>query len=258
MTTTHTDPLVHSVTAHGVATITLDSPHNRNALSAQLRSQLHTQLDGALEDDAARIVVLTHTGPTFCAGADLKETRGADPSAAADELAGVLLTMMTASKPIVASISGPARAGGIGLLASCDFVVADPAATFAFSEVRIGVIPSIISVPLKQVVSRADLRRLFLTGAVFDAHHALRIGLVSHLTDDAPVDTATSKLVDALLHGAPQALAGAKAITRSSEIELAEQLDQMKRLTTQFFSSADAQEGMRAFAEKRAPSWATK
>lgn len=247
--------LVRMEVTAGVATITLDSPSNRNALSGRLRTELLEALTAAENDSAVRVIVLAHTGPTFCAGADLKETRTADPGTAAGELVAILSTMMAASTPIVASVGGPARAGGIGLLAASDFVVADQAATFAFSEVRIGVIPAIISVPLQEVVSRIDLRRLFLTGEVFDADHARSIGLVSHVAATDSLPETTEGLASSILRGAPTALAGVKKITRPAQTELAASFAEMQKVTTQYFSSPDAQEGMRAFAEKRAPGW---
>lgn len=255
MTTDTDGKLVRSEFVSGVTYITLDSPRNRNALSTQLRSELLEALTAADGHTATRVIVLTHTGQTFCSGADLKETRNVDPKAAAGELVAILSAMMGSATPIVASVGGPARAGGIGLLAASDFVVADRGATFAFSEVRIGVIPSIISVPLREVVSPINLRRLFLTGEVFDAEYARSIGLVSHIAGDETLNETTRELTSAIQHGAPDALAAVKDITRTPRDLLANRFDYMQRETTRFFSSDDAREGMQAFAEKRKPKW---
>ena len=170
--------LVHLDVDAGVATITLDSPANRNALSAQLRRELLAHLDTALADDAARVVVLGHTGRVFCSGMDLKEARGAGAAdQGVNEVPAILQRIWTAPKPVVAKIGGPARAGGVGLVAACDIAVAATAATFAFSEVRIGVIPAVISVTvLPRLLPRAA-HELFLTGETFDAARAVAVGL---------------------------------------------------------------------------------
>ena len=128
------DELVHLAVEHGAATITLDSPANRNALSAQLRRELLAALDAAIADPAARVVVLTHTGPVFCAGMDLKETRGAG---AGDqgimEVPAILERIWTSPTPVIARLAGPARAGGVGMVAACDIAVAADSTTYAFS-----------------------------------------------------------------------------------------------------------------------------
>lgn len=140
------DELVHYEVAAGTATITLDSPHNRNALSAQLRRELSTALANARDDDAVRVIVLTHTGPVFCAGMDLKEARGAGAAnQGVNEFPQILEQLWTSPKPVVARLAGPARAGGIGMVAATDIAVAVREATFAFTEVRIGVVPAVIS-----------------------------------------------------------------------------------------------------------------
>ncbi|MGZ4722937.1 MAG: enoyl-CoA hydratase-related protein, partial [Ilumatobacteraceae bacterium] len=139
--------LVDVAVVDGVATITLDSPENRNALSQQLLADLHRALDAA-ETSRARVVVLTHTPPVFCAGADLKErsTGVVDSTSfvSAIERLGAL------ASPVIAAVDGPVRAGGVGLMAACDLVVVNPSITFAFTEVRIGVAPAIITGPILQ------------------------------------------------------------------------------------------------------------
>ena len=156
---------VRSDTAGGVARITLDSPHNRNALSASVRAELSAALDAAAADDAARVVVIGHTGPVFCSGMDLKEEAVAPPGAeGVRELPAILQKVARCPKPVIARIGGPARAGGLGILAAADIAVAAPSATFAFSEVRIGLIPAVISVPVLHRVAPAAARELLLTG----------------------------------------------------------------------------------------------
>jgi methylglutaconyl-CoA hydratase len=254
---TEQDELVHLDVAAGVASITLDSPTNRNALSAQLRRELLAHLDAALADDAARVVVLSHTGRVFCSGMDLKESRGAGASdQGINEIPAILSRIWTAPKPVVARIAGPARAGGVGLVAACDIAVAAEDATFAFSEVRIGVIPAVISVTvLPRLLPRAA-HELFLTGETFDAARAVAVGLVNASVPVDGLDAEVARYVELLRLGAPGALAATKAMLRTQRpTAMDAQFAEMLSLSAQYFAAEEGQEGMRAFAEKRAPSW---
>ncbi len=251
------DELVHCEVAAGVATITLDSPANRNALSAQVRRELLAHLDTALDDDAARVVVLTHTGRVFCSGMDLKESRGAGAAnQGVNEVPTILSRIWTAPKPVVARIAGPARAGGVGLVSACDIAVAADAATFAFSEVRIGVIPAVISVTvLPRLVARAA-HELFLTGETFDAARAVAIGLINAAVSADRLDAEVARYVEMLRLGAPGALAATKAMLRTQRpAGMEAQFADMLSLSAQYFAAEEGQEGMRAFAEKRPPTW---
>jgi methylglutaconyl-CoA hydratase len=252
------DELVHRDVADAVATITLDSPRTRNALSARLRRELQDHLDAAVADPAVRVIVLTHTGPVFCAGMDLRESRGAAADAqGVHELRRILRTIWTSPTPVVARVAGPARAGGVGLVAACDLAVAADTATFAFPEVRIGVVPATIAVTvLPRLLPRAA-NELFLTGEPFDAARAAAVGLVDAAVPADRLDAEVARYVDMLRRGAPGALAATKALLRRG---LGDDLDAafaaMAELSARHFASAEAQEGMAAFAERRAPSWA--
>lgn len=248
--------LVHLDIVDGVATVTLDSPANRNALSAQLRSELLEQLTRAVADQSARVIVLTHTGAVFCAGADLKEARSGAGAGAGNAFLAVLELLWTCGKPVVARLAGPARAGGVGLVAACDLTVAAASVTFAFTEVRLGVVPAVISVPLRHRVLPHALHRLFLTGESVTAEQARSVGLVDEVAFDDDLDAEVARLVAALRLGAPQALAGTKRLLRDRQGSLAVELDAMQELSSRYFRSAEAQEGMRSFAEKRKPAWA--
>jgi methylglutaconyl-CoA hydratase len=250
--------LVHLDVDAGVATITLDSPANRNALSAQLRRELFAHLDTAIADDAVRVVVLAHTGSVFCAGMDLKEARGADAQdQGVQEFPAILARIWTSPTPVVARVAGPARAGGVGLVAACDIAVAAEDATFAFSEVRIGLVPAVISVPvLPRVLPRAA-HELFLTGETFDGVRAARIGLVNSAVPKVDLDVEVQRYVELLRLGAPGALAATKEMLRGDRpAALRDRLAEMLELSAAFFAGEEGQEGMRAFAEKRKPSWA--
>ncbi|MCF7547776.1 enoyl-CoA hydratase family protein [Pseudonocardia sp. WMMC193] len=249
--------LVHRDTADGVATLTLDSPANRNALSAQLRRELIDHLDAAIADPAARVIVLTHTGSVFCAGMDLKESRGASAEQQGiTEVPRILETIWTSPTPVVAKLHGPARAGGVGIVAACDIAVAAESATFAFTEVRIGVVPAVISVTVLPRLSPRAAQELFLTGETFDAARAVEIGLLTRAAAD--VDAEVARYLDMLRLGAPSALAGAKQLlTRERPGSMSEDFAQMNALSARYFAGAEGQEGIRSFAEKRKPSWAT-
>jgi len=245
---------------HGVATITLDSPENRNALSTRLVADLNTALDRAEQADV-RVIVLTHVPPAFCAGADLKErsAAGGQPAPAADPsrpnpMADAMARLRHASQPTIAAVKGPARAGGIGLMASCDLVVVQPTADFAFTEVRIGVAPAIISVPILRRVGWSAIAAPFLTGERFDAHEARRIGLVTHVADD--VDAEVARLCDGVLRSGPLAVAATKRLLHeSTHRPFDEALTEMSVLSDSLFRSDEGAEGMRSFLEKRLPRW---
>ncbi|GEL26733.1 enoyl-CoA hydratase [Pseudonocardia sulfidoxydans NBRC 16205] len=249
--------LVHLDVTAGVATVTLDSPANRNALSAQLRRELLAHLQAALADDDVRVIVLSHTGSVFCSGMDLRETRGASADQQGiSEVPAILELIWTSPKPVVARVAGAARAGGVGLVAACDIAVAVETATFAFSEVRLGLVPAVISVTvLPRLLPRAA-HELFLTAAVFDSPRAREIGLVNAAVPADELDATVAGYADALKLGAPAALAGTKEMLRSERPRsMSEDFAQMQELSAGYFASPDGQEGMRAFAEKRTPAW---
>src|SRR3954452_4330107 len=208
-----TDELVHLDVDRGVATVTLDSPHNRNALSAQLRDELAGHLATALSDDAVRVVVLTHAGTVFCSGMDLKEASSGN--LAGKEFPQILEAIWTSPKPVVVRLAGPARAGGLGLVAAGDIAVAADTVSFAFTEVRIGVVPAVISVTvLPRLLPRAA-NELFLTGETFDAARAVAIGLVNTAVAAEELDDEVARYVEMLRLGAPGALAATKEMLRA-------------------------------------------
>ena len=229
----------------GVATVTLDSPANRNALSQQLLADLHKALDDA-EQQGARVVVLTHTPPVFCAGADLKERSSGTVDSTTFVRAIERLGSMAA--PVIAAIGGPVRAGGVGLMAACDLVVVNPTITFAFTEVRIGVAPAIIAAPVLHRCGWSKMAAPFLTGEVFDAARALDMGLVTHVADD--VAATVAELCAGILAGGPNAVAATKSLLRSPR-----SLAELQALSESLFTSDEGREGMAAFAEKRPPRW---
>ena len=237
--------LVHSHFDGGIATITLDSPHNRNALSRGLLSDLHAALD-LVAGSGARVVILTHEGPAFCAGADLKERSAG--AADSSPLVRAFARLGEMPQPVIAAVSGPVRAGGIGLMAVCDLVVVHSTVTFAFTEVRIGVAPAIISVPILQRCLWSKLAAPFLTGETFDAREARDMGLVTHVADDAIV--AARRLAFGILAGAPAAVAATKRLLRDRP-----DMTAMQQLSASLFAGTEGAEGMAAFLERRSPAW---
>ncbi|KIH98230.1 enoyl-CoA hydratase [Streptomonospora alba] len=255
--------MVRRATERGVAVITLNSPANRNALSARLRAGLAVELAAAMEDDAVRAVLLTGEGPAFCAGADLKEVAaeraGEPPPVSAPGMPELFSAIMEAPKPVVAKLNGPARAGGIGLVAAADIAVAPEDATFAFTEVRIGVIPAIISVPVAARMHDRQLARYFLTGETFGAAAAAEAGLVTSAVAREKLDSATEEILDGFRAAAPRALSATKDLLGRAEAvaprERAAAIARLGELSAEYFASEDAAEGRAAFREKRSPSW---
>ncbi|MGY1839161.1 MULTISPECIES: enoyl-CoA hydratase-related protein [unclassified Modestobacter] len=239
----------------GVARLTLDSPADRNALSRAMRAQLRTALDDALADDAVRVVVLDHAGRVFCSGMDLREaTGGASGDQGVREFPELLTRLWHAPKPVVAVVRGPARAGGVGLAAACDVVVAGASASFAFSEVRLGLVPAVISAVCRPRMQPPAAHRLMLTGEVFDASAAAAAGLVDLAVADDAVDDAVAGQVAALAAGAPAALAETKRLLRDG-YDLAGRFPALAELSARAFASAEGQEGIAAFREKRPARW---
>ncbi len=250
--------LVHYSVENGVARLTLDSPHNRNAMSTALVDQLRQGLTDAADDPGVRVVVLGHTGGTFCAGADLSEAAGRDPgdlaTARALEAAGLLRSILELPVPVIAAIDGHVRAGGMGLIGACDLVVAGTASTFALTEARIGVAPSIISLTLLPKMTARAAGRYFVTGEKFGAEEAERIGLVTVATDDVPATVA--KLTDEITKGSPQGLAASKALTTASILaDFDRDAEKLAKQSAELFVSDEAREGMMAFLQKRQPNW---
>ncbi|CAL9307118.1 enoyl-CoA hydratase family protein [Streptomyces sp. SudanB182_2057] len=245
-----TDPTVPigRTRARAVETLSLDATGTRNALSAALVTGLADALADCGEDPGVRAVVLTHTGTTFCAGADLR-----DPPAP-DALVGLLRRIVELPKPVVARVTGHVRAGGLGLLAACDIAAASAAATFAFTEVRIGVAPAVISLP---VLPRADpraLARYYLTGERFGPAEAVTLGLLTAAADD--VDDALAPVLDGLRRASPEALAETKRLLTARVLETFDRdAAELTALTARLFSSGHAREGMTAFLERRDAAW---
>jgi enoyl-CoA hydratase len=246
---------VHYQLDRGIATITLDSPENRNALSAALVGALTEHLAAARDDPSVRAVVLTHTGSTFCAGADLKEQSAeGGPVAGTNRMLGLLRTLIDLPKPVVALLDGHVRAGGIGVVGASDIAVAGPATTFAFTEVRLGLAPAIISLTTLSRMTERAVARYYLTGETFGAAAAAAAGLVTAAVDDAAGDVAG--ICEALRSCSPQGLAETKPLTTAAvRVAFDARAEQVQGLSQRLFESDEAREGMTAFLQKRRARW---
>ena len=250
--------VVHYAVADGVARLTLDSPHNRNAISTALAEQLNRRLADAAADASVRVVVLGHTGGTFCAGADLSEAAGREPGELAEfrarEATAMLRSILELPVPVIAAVDGHVRAGGMGLIGACDLVVAGAASTFALTEARIGVAPSIISLTLLPKMTARAAGRYFVTGEKFDAAEAERIGLITVAADDVPGTVAA--LTSEIAKGSPQGLRISKSLTTAAILAgFDRHADELAKQSAALFVSDEAREGMMAFLQKRAPNW---
>jgi enoyl-CoA hydratase len=202
--------------------------------------------------------VLTHTGTTFCAGADLAEATGRDPGDVsidrAREMTHLLRAILELPIPVIAAVDGHVRAGGLGLIGACDVVVAGPASTFALTEARIGVAPSIISLTLLPKMSPRAAGRYFVTGEKFDAAEAAAVGLITTAADD--VDAEVAALIANIAKGSPQGLAASKALTTASILkDFDRHAKELAKQSAALFVSDEAREGMLAFLQKRPPNW---
>ncbi|MBT3154770.1 enoyl-CoA hydratase family protein [Streptomyces sp. CHD11] len=240
--------LIGRTRTRGVETLSLDAPERRNALSAALVGELATALTDAGQDTGVRAVLLTHTGNTFSAGADLR-----DPPAP-EALVALLRQIVELPRPVVARVTGHVRAGGLGLLAACDISAAAHTATFAFTEVRVGVAPAVISLPLLPRTDPRALARYYLTGERLDTAEAARIGLLTAAGED--VDAILAPILDGLRKSAPEALAATKRLLTARVLETFDRdAAGLTALSARLFASAPAREGMTAFLERREPEW---
>ncbi len=238
-----------------VATLTLDSAENRNALSAALVDGVRAGLDRSAADTSVRSVVLTHTGGTFCAGADLAEaaTEGG-PAKGTERLVGLLRAIITHPQPVVAVVDGHVRAGGLGLLGACDIVLAGSSCTFALTEARLGLAPAIISLTLDAKVEPRAWARYALSGETFGADEAARIGLVTSAVDD--LSTARDECTAAFAVASPQGLSATKALLTADLLARFDAHErELQARSAALFASEEAQEGIAAFRERRAPRW---
>ncbi len=243
--------LVHHDVADGVGTITLDSPHNRNALSRQLVTELFAALEAARSDDSA-VVVLRSADRVFCSGADLSEATEGAMEQGTRALVDLQRLIVTHPKPVVVRLAGPVRAGGLGLVASADIAICSDDVTFAFTEARLGVAPAVISLTvLARMTSRAAFDT-FLTGRTFDAAEAAAMGLVTRSVPADELDDEIARVCDDLRQAHPQGRAETKALlAREVVARIDAGADDMAALSARLFASDGAREAITAFLQRR-------
>ena len=247
----------------GVAVIWLNRPDVRNAMSAELIAELTDAVTRASEDDEVRAIVLAGRGKAFCAGADLNWMKAAatygpaENEADAAKLAALLRAIAESPKPTVARVHGPAFAGGLGLVTACDIAVASIDAKFCLTEVKIGLIPAMISPYVIRAMGARMASRWFLTAEVFDGAEAYRHGLVQEIAPAEELDAAINAILGQLLQAGPAALAATKALIRDvagRPIDDALVADTARRIAAAR-ASEEGREGIASFLEKRAPRW---
>ena len=249
--------------AKGIATIRMNRPDKHNAFDDVLIAELTDAFRQVAANDAARIVVLESTGPSFSAGADLgwmKRMAGqgrAENERDAAALADLMSTIDRCPKPVLGLVQGAAFGGGVGLAACCDIVIASETASFSLSEVRLGLIPAVISPYVAAAIGPRACRRYFLTAERFDAATAQRLGLVQEVVPQAELAAARDRMIEHLLKGGPLALRAAKdliAHVAGVPIDAALMRDTARRIADQR-ASDEGKEGVSAFLEKRKPNW---
>jgi len=250
-----TDPeteLVHLAVADQVATITLDSPHNRNALSRQLVTELFARLEAAEHDDVVKVVVIRSSGRVFCSGADLTEATSEGMERGAREIVRLQRLIATMGKPVVVEVGGPVRAGGIGIVAAADIVIAAEEATFALTEVKLGLAAAIISLTVHHRMNPRAAALTTLGGEVFSGTEGAAYGLVTKAVPAERVTEEVASLCASLATGAAQGLRESKRILNH---ELVQRIDargeEMAALSARLFASDEAKAAMTAFLSRK-------
>ena len=244
--------LVHYRTDDNVATLILDSQHNRNALSRQLVAELLEGLDRAEADDDVKVVLIRATGPAFCSGADMTEAREDGMEKAAGVLVDLQRRIVTFAKPVVSRVHGGVRAGGIGIVAASDIAVSAKDATYAFTEVRLGLTPAAISLTVLARMTDRSAALTFLNGAVFDGTAAERFGLVTRAVSEDELNLEVDEICAALAKGNPQGLRETKQLLAQPLVKRIDELGgDLAKLSARLFGSDEAKAAMLAFLERK-------
>ncbi len=252
------DPVLYEI-SKGVATVTLNRPEARNALSDELVDLLGSYLEQANADDAVRSIVLTNTGNTFCAGADLSSAKPGVAGQVGQKtrtFTDVFRLIMHGPKPVIGRIDGHAMGGGLGLVAACDISIMRSDAKIGFTEVRLGVAPAMISVVCLPKLRRADATELFLTGERISPERAAEVGLINESCEPEEIDARVKHFVDMLMLGGPLALAAAKdIINRVPESNQEEAFAWTAVRSRELFVSDEAKAGIAAFRNRIPAPW---
>jgi methylglutaconyl-CoA hydratase len=248
------DCITTRVGGNGISHIELLRPEVHNAINRELIANLQSELERLQRDGSVRVVVLTGAGKSFCAGADLEALRASanlsleENIADATKLADLLRLLNELSKPTIARVHGPADGGGLGLIACCDIAIAVSKAVFSFSEVRLGIVPAVISPYVIGAIGERQARRYLLSAERFDAQEAKRIGLVHEVVESKTLDSAVDLVCARIIEGGPNAIRQTKDLIRRSGGDLA-------KINAEARASIEAKEGIAAFFEKRKSKW---
>jgi methylglutaconyl-CoA hydratase len=255
--------LILTIDSSGIARLTLNRPEVKNAFNEQLIGEIADAMGRLNAEKAARIVVLTGAGDAFCAGADLSMMKRVAGYSAAENkqdarrLAHMLNAIYSCEKPVIALVNGHCMGGGVGLAAACDIVIAAEEALFALSEVKLGLVPAVISPFVVRAIGVRQARRYFLTGERFDAMTAKAIGLAHMVCMKAQLDATLAGVVDNLLACGPNAQKEAKALIRLVSHRPIDEavMEETAALIARVRASEEGKEGVTAFLEKRKPEW---
>ena len=259
------EAVLTKIDANCDATVVLNRPEVHNALNPGLVTELVKALKGLEADATVRAIVIAAAGPSFCSGADINQMKKSatytfDQNLAdARLIAEMFYTVRMIQKPIVARIHGAVRGGGLGLVAAADVAVAARTASFRFSEVKLGIIPAMVSPFVIAAIGERTARRYMLTGEEFDAAEACRIGLVHDVVEEVNLDARVERLLAQLRSSAPHAIPEVKKLVADmAEAPLNEEVvAESARRMAEIRATPEAQEGLSAFLEKRRPQWAT-
>lgn len=245
------DELVHYSVADQVATITLDSPHNRNALSRQLVTELHERLERAADDAAVKVALIRSEGRVFCSGADLGEARSEGMVVGARRIVALQRLMVALPKPVVTRIAGPVRAGGTGIVAASDIAICAEEANFALTEVKLGLAAAVISLTVFDRLSPRAASLTTLGGELFSGAQAAAYGLVTAAVPAERLDDEVTALCASLATGNPQGLRESKALlNRDLLARIDAHGETVAELSAELFASDTAREAMAAFLQR--------
>ncbi len=243
--------------------VALNRPDVRNAFNGALVDELRTVFERVNEDGTVRVVILSGNGKSFSAGADLgwMQEQGSLPeaenAASAARMAEMFLSIARCRKPVIGKIHGHALGGGTGLTAAVDIAISTDDCLFGLTEVKLGIVPAVISPFVMQKIGENRARTLFLTGERFNGHEAERVGLVWRAVPEAALDATVAQSVAQLLGSGPEAVASAKQLIRTvSQLTLEDAIPQTAEWIAKLRATPEAREGMQAFLDKRKPAWA--
>ena len=255
------DPMLEISVSEAVAHVTLNRPDVRNAFNAELIAELQRAFERLGNDGTLRAVILSGAGKTFCGGADINWMRGSlelsreENVSDAKRMSEMFATIDRCPRPVIARIHGAALGGGAGLVAVCDVAIASNDAQFGFTEVKLGILPAVISPFVLRKIGVSHARALFLTGERFSAERAENIGLVHEVVRFEDLDTAVDRVVDEIKSGGRNAI----AVAKKTIAEVTARPEDAREITSQAIAqqrtSPEGQEGLRAFLERRKPNW---